>query len=180
MGSVFIHLHIHQKGSHLKLEDRASDSRLQHTPTPWDDIKVFGEVSSSHTISRPAEGKPLRSFLGIVVNGRVDHEIGRVLIPGSGSPSKRRFQSLLVVVEAKTACNLTEVIPELVVYLGAPHQSRQQRNRRDCTVYGVASDRFSFIFLIIWGTQSEQAFRSCLRTHVVNPRLPHTYWRHQT
>jgi hypothetical protein len=62
---------------------------------------------------------------------------------------KRRFQSLLLVVEAKTAFNLTRALPELVVYLASIHQSRLQRQRRDATVCGVVSDGYSYIFVTI-------------------------------
>jgi hypothetical protein len=84
--------------------------------------------------------------------GGVDHGIGRVLLPGrSGAMKcpKRRFQSLLLVVEAKTAFNLDRALPQLVVYLASLHQSRLQRNRSDATVYGVASDGYAFIFVTI-------------------------------
>jgi hypothetical protein len=37
---------------------------VYHIHTPWDDIKVFGEVSFSHTITRPENGKSVGSFLG--------------------------------------------------------------------------------------------------------------------
>lgn len=140
------------KGNHSAPEDHATDNRPQHTPTPWDDIKVFGEVSFSHTITRPANGKSVGSFLGTIVNGRVDHGIGRVLPSvrrGAMKRPKRRFQSLLLIVEAKTALNLDHALPQLVVYLASLHQSRLQRNRSDATVYGVVSDGYAFIFVTI-------------------------------
>lgn len=78
MGNVSIHLHLRQKGSHLNLEDQPTDNRAQGTPTPWNDIKVFGEVSVSHTITHPTNGKSVVSFLGTTVNGRINRVIGRV------------------------------------------------------------------------------------------------------
>jgi hypothetical protein len=85
-----------------------------------------------------------------IINGRVDHGIGHVIIPGPRYDKRGRlFQTLLTVVNAKTAGNLVEVVPELVVYLGSLHQSRHRQRRRDCTVYGVASDGYSFLFLTI-------------------------------
>jgi hypothetical protein len=159
MGGVSIHLHIHQKGNHLMLEDQdhqatTSNNCAQRTPTHWDNIKMFGEVSFSHKISRPANGKSVGNFLGTVVNGRVDYGIGRVVPHSDDSDDmkkqpKRRFQSLLLVVEAKTAFNLIRALPQLVVYLASIHQSRLQRRRRNATVYGVVSDGYSYIFITI-------------------------------
>jgi len=149
MSGVSNHLYTYRKG---KSEDQETDNRVQSTPTPCDDIKVFGEVSFSHTITRPANGKSVGSFLGTIVSGRVDHGIGRVLLPGRRGAMKRpkrRFQSLLLIVEAKTALNLDRALPQLVVYLASLHQSRLQRNRSDATVYGLVSDGYAFIFVTI-------------------------------
>jgi hypothetical protein len=109
---------------------------------------VFGEISFTHKISHPRNGKDPEEFLGTTVKGRVDLAIGRAIVPGPGK-IKRRFQALLAVVEAKSANSLTQALPQLLVYLGSLHQSRQQRGRRDSTVYGVASDGFSYIFVAI-------------------------------
>jgi hypothetical protein len=62
---------------------------------------------------------------------------------------KRRFHSLLLIVEAKTAFNLESALPQLVVYLASLHQSRVQRNRTDATVFGAVSDGYSFEFVTI-------------------------------
>ena len=106
---------------------------------------IFAEVPFSHAITCPESGK----FMGTVVNGRIDHAIGRVLpspgCRGSMNYSKRRFRSLLLVVEAKTELNLTHV----VVYLAFLHWSRRQHNRTDATVYGVISDGCMFQFVTI-------------------------------
>ena len=56
VGGVSIHLYIHQKGN-LNPENRATDNRAQRTPTPRDNMKVFGEVSFSHAITGPTNGK---------------------------------------------------------------------------------------------------------------------------
>jgi hypothetical protein len=148
MGVVLIYLHIYQKGNHLNVEDQAIDNCP--SSTQWNDVKIFGDISFSHTVSSPANGKPVRSFLpvGTIINGKVDRGIGYVIAPRYGIP-RLHFQTLLMVVNAKTSENLIEVIPELVVYLGSLHQSRHRRRRRDCTVYGVASDGYSFLFLTI-------------------------------
>ena len=151
-GGVSIHLFTYQKGNHLKLEDQATDNRAKGTPTPWGDINVFDEVSFSHTITRPANGKFVGSFLGTIVNGRVDRGIGRVIPPGRRSAMKcpkRRFQSVLLVVEAKTTFNLDRALPQLVIYLASLHQSRLRRSRSDATIYGVVSNGCASIFVTI-------------------------------
>ena len=103
MRGVSIYLHIHQKGN-LNSENQATDNRVERTPTPWDDVKVFGDIAFSYTIARPAKRKSVGSFLGTIVNGRVDRAIGRVQLPGRRGSMKcprRRLQSLLLVVRAK-------------------------------------------------------------------------------
>jgi hypothetical protein len=82
-----------------------------------------------------------------IVSGRVDHGIGRVL--KTHNYPKRRFESLLLAVEAKKAFNLLSALPQLVVYLASIHQSRLSRGRCDASVYGVASDGYSFMFVTI-------------------------------
>jgi hypothetical protein len=161
MRGVSIHLHIHQKGNlhvhqkgDLNSEYQATDNRAERTPTPWDDVKVFGDVAFSHTITRPAKRKSVASFLGTIVNGRVDRAIGRVHWLrggrcGSMKLPKRRLQSLLLVVRAKKPLSVDCALPELVVYLASLRQSRLQRNRSDATVYGVVSDGYAFIFVTI-------------------------------
>ena len=117
-------------------------------------MKVFGEVSFSHVITGPTNGKSAgsESFLGTIVNGRVDRAIGLVQPPSCHIPMKRpkrRFQSLLLVVQAEIPLSVDGALPELVVYLASLHQSRLQRNRSDATVYGVLSDGYAFIFVTI-------------------------------
>lgn len=68
MGGVSIHPHIHQKDNHLNSEDQAMYNYAQGTPTPWNNIKVFAEVSVSHKITRPTNGKPVGSFLGTILS----------------------------------------------------------------------------------------------------------------
>ena len=71
----------------------------------------------------------MSDFLGIIVNRRLDHGIGRI-IPhrhdDTTTQPRRRFQSVLLVVEAKTVVNLTRALTQLVVYLASIHQSRLQ------------------------------------------------------
>lgn len=139
--------------SDTDIETHNLEARLRtKTPSPYKDIAIFGEVSFSHTISRPANRSAGKSYLGTIVNGRVDHGIGRVVLSDDDSatkPPKRCFHSLLLIVEAKTALNLDSALPQLVVYLASLHQSQLQRNRRDATVYGFVSDGYAFIFVTI-------------------------------
>jgi hypothetical protein len=139
--------------SDTDIETHNLEARLRtKTPSPYKDIAIFGEVSFSHTISRPANRSAGKSYLGTIVNGRVDHGIGRVVLSDDDSatkPPKRCFHSLLLIVEAKTALNLDSALPQLVVYLASLHQSRVQRNRSDATVFGVVSDGYSYIFVTI-------------------------------
>jgi hypothetical protein len=117
----------------------------------WDNVKIFGKVSFTHTIIHPANGKSVGDFLGTIVKGRVDHGIGRI-VPHSHrdtrSQPKRRFQFLLLLVEAKPAFNLDRALPQLLVYLGSP-PSRLRRKRSNAAVYGVVSGGHSFILVTI-------------------------------
>ena len=80
-----------------------------------DDIKIYGEVSFTHkVISR----RP--SSHNIVVSGRVDHGIGRILTShdeDAANERKHRFYSLLLLVEAKFDSNIDKAMAELIVYL---------------------------------------------------------------
>lgn len=88
------------------------------------------------------------SYPGVTVNGRVDHGIGRT-ITSLRKSGKRHFQSLLLLVEAKTVASIEAAFSQLVVYLGSLRQSRLSRNRIDASVYGVASDGYLFTFVTI-------------------------------
>jgi len=120
-------------------------------PCRFRDIKAFGEVSFSHTITSmdgPSQSSYQSSYSGVTVNGRVDHSIGRV-IPFHNSAHKQKFQSLLLLVEAKVQDSVETAFAQLVIYLGALYQSRVSRKRRDASVYGVASDGYIYIFVTI-------------------------------
>jgi hypothetical protein len=101
-------------------------------------------VSFSHAITPTSH----TNSPGTIVSGRVDHGIGRVL-KAHRNYRKRRFESLLLAVEAKTALNLVSAMSQLVVYLASIRQSRLSRGRSDASVYGVASDGYDFIFVTI-------------------------------
>jgi hypothetical protein len=117
-------------------------------PHPLRDIKVFGEVSFSHTITSMDLSPSQSSYSGVKVNGRVDHGIGRA-VASRNSPNKQRFQSLLLLVEAKVQNSVGSAFTQLVVYLGALRQSRLSRNRSDASVYGMVSDGYIFVFVTI-------------------------------
>ena len=61
----------------------------------------------------------------------------------------RLFYSLLLAVGAKSKDNVETALPQLVVYLACLHQARMACGRSDCSVYGIASDEFCFIFVMI-------------------------------
>ena len=136
-----------QKGHNVKVET-AGDTRPK-TPDPWSDIKIYGEVSFTHKVIPQATA---RRSPNIVVSGRVDYSIGRVLqsrVKNATEQRKRRFYSLLLLVEAKFDSSVDHAIPQLIVYLASLRQSRLQRNRKDASVYGVASDGYAFVFVKI-------------------------------
>jgi hypothetical protein len=135
-----------QKANNVEVKGAAGDSRPK-TPNPWSEIKIYGEVSFTHKVI-PQATAPARN---VVVSGRVDHGIGRVLdrAENAAEHRKRSFYSLLLLVEAKFDGNVEHALPQLVVYLASLRQSRLQRNRKDATVYGVASDGYVFIFVKI-------------------------------
>ena len=81
--------------------------------------------------------------MGTIVKSRVDRAIGRY-VRGS-----RNFQSQLLAVMAKRAYTLEHAISPLVVYLACLRQARLSRNRRDASVFGLASNGYVFIFVTI-------------------------------
>lgn len=100
-----------------------------------------------------SEATPLTSTrVSTVVTGRLDYGIGRVLKHTAGDAQKqrtRRFQSFLVIVEAKAQRAVNDAIPQLLAYLACLRQSRLRRHRTDASVFGVASDGYLFIFVTI-------------------------------
>src|SRR5882724_6231982 len=90
-----------QKGNHVEEGAQKTSARRQKTPTSFHDIRVHGEVSFNHEIL-PLSKNPRRTS-PTVVTGRLDYGIGRVLMPtkATGPQLRNRFQSLLVIVEAK-------------------------------------------------------------------------------
>ena len=86
----------------------------------------------------------------IVVGGRVNYGIGRVLkhrlIKNATDQRKHCFYSLLLLVMAKSQSNFDHAKAQLIVYLASLRQSRMLRNRTDTSVYGVVSDGYIFIF----------------------------------
>ena len=117
--------------------------------------KVIGAPPVHHsTIFKSLETYPSRTRLpnarsgAIIVTGRIDHAIGRVLRP-SHNHAKRSFQSLLLVMAPREAGNLHGVVAQLVVYMASFHQSRVLRGRSDASVYGLASAGYTVQFVRI-------------------------------
>ena len=106
------------------------------TPTPWDNVKVYCDVSFTHAISKDT-----------VVGGRVDHGVG-IIIRSRKAPN-RLFHSLLLCVEAKFHGSLLNALAQLVVYLASLRQSRVNKGRSNTSVYGVATDGLFYVFLTI-------------------------------
>jgi hypothetical protein len=76
-----------------------------------------------------------------VVYGRVDY--------GIGIRFDRLFYSLLLCVEANFHGNLDNALAQLVVYLACLRQSRVNGRQSDTSVYGVATDGLSYVFVTI-------------------------------
>jgi hypothetical protein len=87
------------------------------------------------------------SSKNIVVSGRVNHGVG-IVIRSKKAPN-RLFHSLLLCVEAKSYGSLVNALAQLVVYLACLRQSRINRGRSDTSVYGVATDGLSYVFVTI-------------------------------
>ena len=134
-----------QKGSN-EIKDAGDGDARPKTPSPLNDIKIYGEVSFTHkVISQPPHNN-------VVVSGRVDHGIGRILntqVKNAVDRRKRPFYSLALLVEAKSDGAVDSAVTQLIVYLGSLRQSRLQRNRPDASVYGLASDGYVFLFVKI-------------------------------
>jgi len=112
------------------------------TPKPLKDIKVYCEISFTHTIT-----DALNESKGIVVGGRVDHGVG-IACRSMNTPN-RRFHSLLLCVEAKVKGNLESALGQLIVYLASLRRSRINRGKSDSSVYGVATDGLKYLFVTI-------------------------------
>jgi hypothetical protein len=55
----------------------------------------------------------------------------------------------MLIVTAKFAYSVQQALPQLIVYLASLRQSRLQRERADCSVYGATSDGMLFNFAMI-------------------------------
>lgn len=153
------------------MDPPAEDSELParpSTPQPFRrNIKVYCEVSFLHKIGNAS----------LAVGGRVDIGVA-IALPSiatnsfpSNSPKKpnRRFHSLLFCAEAKVKDNPRSGVPQLIVYLGSLRQSRINRGKSDCSVYGVATDGFIYIFVTI---SHEGVMQMTKPFHVLYNELP--------
>jgi hypothetical protein len=138
-----------QKGNNVDHSAEETVGHHQKTPTPCDDIQIYGEVTFEHKKLRRSKTLPVSaSPSGITISGCLDYAIGRVIKRPFGA-RRRHFQSCLIIVTAKTQYGVHLAVPELIVYLACLHESRRQRKRTDASVYGVSSDGFQFIFVTI-------------------------------
>lgn len=117
----------------------ANDMPRTLTPSSFSDVTAHGNVGFEQLL----EMKKIT-----VITGRIDYGIGRVL---SDTASRKRFQSLVLVVEAKADGYVDSTLPQLLVYLASIRQSRKARGRSDTSVYGVASDGLNWRFVMITG-----------------------------
>ncbi|KAG2370296.1 hypothetical protein BDR07DRAFT_10312 [Suillus spraguei] len=104
---------------------------------------MSGEVGFTHPLISS-------TFRNTTIRGRVDYGIGCAL-PNILTPNARRqrFQSLILLLEAKADGTAATALPQLIVYLASIRQLREARGRADTPVYGVASDGFKWIFVTI-------------------------------
>jgi len=147
-----MNLGLPQKGNHIEKGAQETSDRRQKTPTSFSGVRVYGEVTFNHKILPESKTLQSTSSRTVTVNGRLDYGIGRVLIPTAKAAAIRlrsRFQSLLVIVEAKAQRAVGQALPQLLVYLACLRQSRLQQRRADASVYGVASDGYIFVFVKI-------------------------------
>jgi len=147
-----MNLELPQKGNHVEKGAQETSDHRQKTPTSFSSIRVYGEVTFNHKILPGSKTPQSTSSRAVTVNGRLDYGIGRVLIPTAKAAAIRlrsRFQSLLVIVEAKAQRAVGQALPQLLVYLACLRQSRLQRRRTNASVYGVASDGYIFVFVKI-------------------------------
>ena len=137
-----------QKGNHVDrgAQARETNGHQQKIPTSWDDVKIYGNIAFNHkTLPRSKTLQPTSPSTA-TVTGRLDYCIGRVL---PETRRRRRFQSLLVIVEAKAQRAVGQALPHLLAYLACLRQSRLQQNRTYASVYGISSDGYLFIFVNI-------------------------------
>jgi hypothetical protein len=123
--------------------------RQLNAPGPLDDIRVYGELFFNHRMI--PQSTTVSSSSPTFITGRLDYSIGRVLAGTGGKAQNqrsRRFRSCLIIIEAKIQRAVTLALPQLLVYLACPHQSRVRRSTNS-SVYGVASDGYTFVFVTI-------------------------------
>jgi hypothetical protein len=77
-----------------------------------------------------------------------DHGVGIVIRSRKKVPN-RLFHSLLLCVEAKFHGSLSDALAQLVVYLACLRQSHLNRGRSNTSVYGIATDGLSYVFVTI-------------------------------
>ncbi|KAG2366845.1 hypothetical protein BDR07DRAFT_1352102 [Suillus spraguei] len=112
------------------------------TRSSFSDIMVYMDAAFQHSV-------PSRSHK--TVFGCVDYAVGHAFLhwePGNLF-SDKRFQSLILIVQAKVGSTVYCIVPQLLVYLACIRQSREARGRSDTTVYGAASNGYFWRFAMI-------------------------------
>lgn len=138
-----------QKDNHVDTATEKTTDYQSNTPTPYDDIRVYGKVTFNHRVSQSKTlPTPPRK---LSVSGRLDYGIGRIIkhVKKAEDQHRRRFQCFLVIVEAKAQFAVSLALPQLLAYLACLRQSRLQHKRTDASVYGVCSDGYQFLFVTI-------------------------------
>jgi len=122
-----------------------------NTLTPWEDIRVYGDVSFTHDVTLETTATSSTSAHERTITGRLDYSIGRVLAGIVVAQEWRihRFQSFLIIIGAKTSRDVDKAKAQLLIYLACLRQSRVRARRTDTSVYGVASNGYLFDFVTI-------------------------------
>jgi len=115
---------------------------------------IFKYTGKSLSITvRPLPPAAPSSSTCAAISGRLDYGIGRILKHrhnrSAEDARKQHFESLLIIIEAKARRAVLQAVPQLLAYLACLRQTRLRRHRKNASVYGVASDGYCFIFVMI-------------------------------
>jgi len=124
--------------NHQPTENKALSGQPS-TQQPFGNVKVYCQVSFTHTIGTPNISQDL-------VSGLVDHAVAITLPSRDFKKPNRIFYCLLFCI---VKLSVDSALPELVVYLASLRQSRIHPGKRDSSVYGVATNGFDYLFVTI-------------------------------
>ena len=127
MVTLAMSLGLPQKVNYVKEGARETSAIWQKTSTSFNDIQIHSEVTFNHEILHSPSRNPQQTF-STVVTGHLDHVVG-CIIPTKVTAIWHRchFQSLLVIVEAKTQCAVGTALPQLLIYLASLCQAWVQQ-----------------------------------------------------